>query len=124
MFRSERDFDVACPKLGRAGRYEDGYRVSVSRLPKYSTGHVVAVAKDPLLLIGDLGRQLGRILWSEFITTPLLPEWIPHIRQELLKKCKIERALCFACVVHVAKFEPEDIDQIVSRLIRSKRIHV
>ncbi|MCR9292018.1 MAG: hypothetical protein NXI32_04815 [bacterium] len=121
MVQSGKDFDVVADEIGRCGSYDGGYTVVVTRLPKYSTAHMIAVAKDPQLLLGDASEQLKRYILSDHITTPVLPEWMPHIEEKLRSLGMIQDMRTFGCKAAMAEFGSEELDAIVSTLVKTRK---
>lgn len=124
MVRGANPFTVHVEGLGVSKPCEEEYRVSVARLPGYSTAQVLIVADMPSLLIGPLEDALWRYLMSDRISTPLLREWLPQIREHLEKHAKISGTNGFGCEANVANFETEFVDKTVSSLLKKKRIFV
>lgn len=122
--RSNQGFAIGGKVIGKAGESEHGYKVFLSRLPKYATAHLVAVASTPRLLIGDLDDQLFRFLQSREVTTPILPEWVPKIRMLLKRKALIRHTNGFGCDVSIAEFGTQEVDEIVSKLLASRKVRI
>jgi len=124
MVRGSNEFRVSVAGFGVSKCSEDGYRVSIARLPGYSTASVLIVAADEQLLLGPVDEALWRYLMSSRISTPMLRAWLPQIRGELDRWSKIGGTNGFGYEVNVAKFESAEVDVIVSKLIKQRRVFV
>lgn len=51
----------------------------------YDTWHLLAVSRNPRLLIDGGDEALWRILRGDQFTTPLLRSWVPELRREMLE---------------------------------------
>lgn len=101
----------------RMKKPEGGFRVYRSTLDRW-TGHVVAVAKNPrLLLSGDRNGILNRLLSSQF-TTPILPEWVDAIAARMRADSKLADCLCYRCNAALMHVNTEHLDDIVADLVR------
>lgn len=50
--------------------------------------HMVAIANDPGLLIGNTDDHWWKFLMSDQITTPMIRQWVPYIRGKLAPLCR------------------------------------
>lgn len=101
----------------RMKKPDGGYRVYRSKLDRW-TGHVVAVAKNPrLLLSGDRDGILNRLLSSQF-TTPILPEWVDAIAGRMRAESLLADCLCYRCNAALMAVNTEHLDDIVAELVR------
>lgn len=124
MIQGGNEFEAGCDGVGRCDWFPDGYMVSVGRLPKYNTGWIVAVAKDPRVLIGDCRQQLRRFIMSEHITTPVIDQWLPAIEDGLSKRGDLFKLNSVGCQAWYADFGTDVLDQIVSKLLKSRKVLV
>lgn len=124
MIRGGREFTAVVSRLGRSMRHENGYTVSISRLPKFNMAQVTAIANQPGLLLGDLSTALWGHLSSEAITTPIVREWLPAIQVELDNHSKILGTNSFGFDVNVAGYDSSHVDAAVSELLQKRKIFV
>lgn len=122
MMRGDNNFAIHVPDLGVGKRFEGDYRVAISRLPGFAMAQVLIVADMPSLLIGPIEDALWRYLMSDRISTPLLRQWLPQIHDQLESYSKIIATNGFGCEVHVANFDTEMVDLIVSALLKRKKV--
>ena len=87
--------------------------------------HFLWVSRDPRLLVAGKDA-LGEALLGDPYTTPVLPQWVSHIRQEME-----ERSLLLALSSDRGGYGPayltastEDLDEIVSEGIRSGMLKI
>lgn len=104
--------------------YPDGYEIRRFKLPKYRAVHVVAVAKREGLLFGDLEPALTAFLKSPLITTPILDEWISSVVQRLQQLGLVGQVKSFGIPAHYCIVTSEQLDEIVSNLLRDRTITI
>jgi hypothetical protein len=76
------------------------------------------VSKDSRLLVA--GKEaLGQALLSDPFTTPVLPDWVPHLRSELEKETLLTALEGGGCDSAYLTASSENLDDIVSNGIRN-----
>jgi hypothetical protein len=100
-----------------------GYRFYAAKLGP-GTWHSLALAWLP----GLICKLTDDSLWGEFqkrsFTTPLLREWVPWLRSELLRLGRLTPLHAFRCEGAVLNLTTEQLDELVSEGLRRKRITI
>ena len=91
-----------------------GYRITRAKLGRFSAVHVVAIAKVPGLMFGDLAEALEAHLFSSEINTPILPEWIPYLVEKLKADESVEILSSYAIDAYLADFDSQELDRLVT----------
>jgi hypothetical protein len=81
------------------------------------------VSKDARLLVA--GKEaLGQALLAEPFTTPVLPEWVPHLQAALEENCLLMKLSGEGCRSAYLTASTEDLDRLVSDGIRSGALEI
>jgi hypothetical protein len=110
-----RDFERA-PGQGK-------YKVVMHRLG-FNYVHCTARFKDPRLLPSVTDEALWAQLRSDRFTTPLLREWVPWLKEAMLKEGNLERLPAFQCQPGLLAIDDGALDGIVSRGIAEGHLKV
>ncbi len=124
MAQGGNEFQLTVEGFGRSTSVEQGYHCIATRLPKYNTATLVVMAKDPRILIGNRSEQLGRYLRSNEITTPVLPEWQRQIEDSLDRSGALRQLNCVGVDAWYADFGSPELDEIVSGLLKRKKVRI
>jgi hypothetical protein len=89
-----------------------GYRITRTKLGRFSAVHVVAIAKVPGLMFGDLAEALEAHLFSSEIKTPIFPEWIPY----LVEKLKADES--------VETLDSQELDRLVTQGLNDQSLSI
>lgn len=90
------------------------YRVAKERLPNFNAYHVVAIINRPSIVIGDVQEGIEARLFSEHITTPMLPAWVPYVSERLKLIGSIRELRAYNTKAYDLIFNDEDVDRIVA----------
>jgi len=107
----------------RLSRHDSGYEIYLTKLP-FNTWHMLAIAKRDGLLTGMTDDHLWSALRKDSVTTPMLREWLPYIREELDLANYLSPLQCFGCEAAVIDCSVEQIDQIIARGVQSGNIRI
>ena len=102
---------------------EDGYMTYIHRL-NYGLCHALYVTKQPGFMPSFNDAALWRELMDVKYTTPLLQEWLPFLKKQLLDKGLLKFAESFGCECGVLAATSDNLDEIVTRGIRDGMIAV
>ncbi|MFO0803419.1 MAG: hypothetical protein U0791_09900 [Gemmataceae bacterium] len=98
-----------------------GYQVHRAKLC-YDLWHVLLLSRRP----GFLPVRSDNALWQHFrsdqFSTPLLREWIPWLRNELVRHGKLIALTRTGCEAAVLETDSELLDELVSQGLRSRRL--
>lgn len=89
-----------------------GYTFSTHNLG-LRTYHLLAIAKMPGLLPTLSDEALYQEFKSERYTTPLIRDFIPWIKKQLLTDRKLQPLTCFQCEAAVLYLPEQDLDELV-----------
>jgi hypothetical protein len=81
------------------------------------------VSKDSRLLAAGM-EALGQALLDDPFTTPVLPEWVPHIRSALEEDDLLSALLGEGCPSAYLTASSEDLDRLVSDGIKSGALKI
>lgn len=101
--------------------FPDGYRIARHHLG-LDAWHVVAVANDEKLLLSGDDATLWAALRSSRFTTPLLREWTPWLRTQLVRYKRLHQIPGHNTDCWWLTAETEDLDAIVSAGIKRREI--
>lgn len=98
---------------------EEGYRMQRIR---HSQGwaQLVATAEAPEFVSCMDEESIWRELTGDRYTTPLLRHWLPRLIIELKASKHLVKLGTFNCNCGVLTIEPEDLDKLVGRCVRSR----
>jgi hypothetical protein len=113
------DFDADCELRAASA----GYRFQSVKLG-YSIWHSLALARMPGLICKLNDTSLWTELQREFITTPLLPSWLPWRRKELEREGHLTPLHSFQCDGAILDLNTESLDKIVSKGLRRRRLAI
>ena len=105
--------DYALKRPGTIGRMETGYVTEIHRLP-YGQAHAFILSRHPGFLAALTDEHLWGVLTQPHHTTPILREWVPWLRRELIDRGKLKEAYCHRCECAVLEAATGDIDEAVS----------
>jgi hypothetical protein len=103
---------------------QSGYRITRAKLGRFSAVHVVAIAKVPGLMFGDLAESLEAYLFSNEINTPILPEWIPYLVEKLKAQESVETLTSYEIDAFVAEFDSQDLDRLVTEGLHDQSLSI
>ena len=86
--------------------------------------HVVAIAKVPGLMFGDLAAALEAHLFSSEINTPILLEWIPYLVEKLKADESVEILSSYAIDAYLADFDSQDLDRLVTEGLSDQSLSI
>lgn len=96
-----------------AFRRSDGGYVAHRHYLGYGTWHYVLVSKRKGFLPSLANESLWQELQSDRYTTPLLRQWMPALRDDLLQREFLERSSCVGCECGILSLPPEQLDAVV-----------
>jgi hypothetical protein len=95
-------------------RSEHRYRRHAHRLD-YGRVHALFVSRSPDFLISADDESLWRALSGPRYTTPILPEWLPYLREQLEKRGLLTPAWGHRCACALLRAETAHLDGIVEQ---------
>lgn len=95
-----------------------GYRLTKPTKLGYGTWHFLAYSARSEVLLSAQDEALWQHL-CKHMTTPLLSEWTPYIREHLASARKFRSPSTFGCSPALLAATDADVDRIVSAGIRS-----
>ncbi len=101
-----------------------GYRITKAKLGRFSAVHVVAIAKVPGLMFGDLAESLEAYLFSNEINTPILPDWIPYLVEKLKAQESVETLTSYEIDAYLAEFDSQDLDRLVTEGLSDQSLSI
>jgi hypothetical protein len=103
--------------VGRLHKLASGYRDDIFRMPCNTVQAFFTTKARGFLLVADDAH-----LWAELMdvryTTPLLPEWLPWIKERLIDRRLFRPAFCHRCSSASLVCTTKDLDGIVSEGLR------
>src|SRR5262249_7791816 len=98
----------------------EGYRCMFHKL-EFGNVHLLAVAKIPSLLCPMTEDALWRMLTTspDRGRSPMLRHWMPWIYGQLENDYKLRKAYCYGCQVATMTADTSEVDEIISRGVRS-----
>lgn len=100
-----------------------GYRFHTAKLG-LGSWHSLAVARVPGLVCKLNEASLWGELQKDTVTTPVLPSWMPWLRQELERREYLHPLHSFQCEGAILDLTTEALDEVVSHGLRRKRIKI
>ena len=101
----------------------EGYQFQAFKLG-YGMWHSLALARKP----GLICKLNDTSLWTELqragITTPLLPSWVPWLRNELEREEHLTPLHSFQSDGALLNLDTDSLDKIVSRGLRRRRLTI
>jgi len=86
----------------------------------YATWHYVLLSKRKGFLPSLHDESLWQELQTDRYTTPILREWMPELRKDLLQRGYLEKASCVGCDCGVLTLPPEKLDEVVQDGLRTR----
>lgn len=93
------------------------YRIYRHRM-SYGMWHMLAVAKHDGLLTESSHESLWRALQRDSFTTPMLREWVPYVKEQLITRGLLMPLRMFNCNASILTANDEELDKIVSYGVR------
>lgn len=106
---------------GRVIASTEGYEFYQHKLG-YGMAHALFMTRMPGFMKIVNPKALWRELKDTRFTTPILPEWMPHIEEQLRKKSYLQEAYVFNCECGVLSLLTNQLDEIVERGIKSGKL--
>jgi hypothetical protein len=108
---------------GRLFPTPDGYQCFTHKLG-YGLAHALFLTRMP----GFMRVVTPESLWHELkhvrFTTPIIPEWMPHIEKQLRDESLLEDAHSFNCQCGVLTAQTRHLDDIVTQGIRRRHLTI
>lgn len=102
---------------------EMGYRFQAVKLG-YSAWQSLALARTPGLICKLNDSSLWTELQRDTITTPILPDWLPWLGNELEREGHLTPLHSFQCDGALLDLNTESLDKIVARGLRRRRLAI
>lgn len=112
---------IDCPPLNAITYCAERYNVHRHRLG-FDQWHMLALAADPHLMPSYSQRALWEQISSTRFTTPVLRDWTPWIAAELLRRDRLQRLECWRCDSALLMLDTEELDEIVSLGLRTRKL--
>lgn len=120
--RGERVVKTSCGKQGYA---------TYSYLLGYDTRHAIYISRQSGLILNESDDAL----WYELCPppsatrpsryqTPLLRQWVPYLRQEMVELKLLNKCQCLECEVYQCIANTKDLDDIVSAGLKMGEIKI
>lgn len=100
------------------------YQIVATQLPDFATWLIGVRIKAREYLFGELLPAVEDYLLSPQFTTPILPEWIPVIGRAMHDRKWFKRLDGFGMVCHRLKCSQEELDDLVSELVRTRKVRI
>lgn len=108
---------------GRVFASEEGYEFTQHKLG-YGMAHALFMTR----MLGFMKIVNPKALWRELkdtrFTTPILPEWMPYIEEQLRKKDYLTESYAFGCECGVLTATTKHLDEIVEFGIKSGKLTI
>lgn len=124
------DIEVARPsrpdltrQFSHVNRRGLGYHGDIFKIG-LNMAHAFFWSKDWGLLLGTSDDHLWAALRDVRFTTPLLREWVPYVKSQLLIKGMLKEAYCWNCECGVLDLLTPGLDNIVSEGVRSRALPI
>lgn len=101
--------------------HEDKYQIKKHHLG-YDVWHVVALAKDPKLMLAATPGAVWTAVSSERFTTPVLESWSPQLLTRMKKDRLLSELDTYNCQASILELDDYDLDQIVTDMVGRGRL--
>lgn len=99
------------------------YHDDITRLA-YNQAHGFFWTKEPLFLLAASDAHLWRELKSKKYTTPLIPDWLPWVKAQLVARQKLIYMANFNCECGGLQLDDATLDAIVSDGLKSGNLTI
>jgi hypothetical protein len=101
----------------------EGYQCYSQKF-NYGIVHALFLTRMPgfmkIVTLTSLWQELNHIRF----TTPIIPEWMPHIEERLRANEYLKDAYCFNCKCGLLTAQTRQLDEIVSQGIQQRLIYI
>lgn len=102
-------------------KLECGYRDDSHRIG-YGMVHAFFFTRLDGILLNCDDDHLWAHLRDDRYTTPIVRDWMPWIRQEMVRKNYLRQAVCFGCNVARVVMTPAQLDEIVAEGVKTSQL--
>jgi hypothetical protein len=112
---------IATPTFQRTT--ELGYHDDITRLA-YNQCHGMFWSKEPAFMLAAGDDHLWRELKSKKYTTPLLRDWLPWVRDQLIARNLLTYMTNYRCQCGAIRVTSDDLDRVVSDGLKSGNLTI